>query len=166
MGALVLRGHERSDPFLCQKAAETRTGYPVRAPGASRLRSVRLPGVGNSSGDSNGVGARVVSGMSDTGALKRPHAESQLSQSSPTPQSAPPRLQFRVPPKPAYLLRARERLRDYLRQYCTERRVIDDVVVCVEEACTNAIRHRGAGEEIEITLQFDSDRLMAEVKDQ
>jgi PAS domain S-box-containing protein len=103
--------------------------------------------------------------MSDTGALKRPHAESQLSQSSPTPQSAPPRLQFRVPPKPAYLLRARERLRDYLRQYCTERRVIDDVVVCVEEACTNAIRHSGAGEDIEITLQFDSDRLLAAVKD-
>ena len=88
-----------------------------------------------------------------------------MSQSSPTPQTTPPRLHFRVPPKPAHLLRARERLRDYLRQYCTERRVIDDVVLCVEEACANAIRHSGAGDDIEITLQFDADRLLASVKD-
>ena len=43
--------------------------------------------------------------------------------------------------------------------------MIDDVVVCVDEACTNAIRHSGAGEDIEITLQFDSDRLSASVRD-
>ena len=67
-----------------------------------------------------------------------------MSQSSKTPQTAPPRLHFRVPPEPSHLLRARERMRDYLRLYCTERQVIDDVVLCVEEAATNAIRHSGS----------------------
>ena len=82
-----------------------------------------------------------------------------MSQSSPTPQATPPRLQFRVPPKPSHLLRARERLRDYLRQYCTEPRVVNDLVLCTEEACTNAIRHSGAADDIEISLQFASERL-------
>ena len=58
-----------------------------------------------------------------------------------TSNTPPPHLYFNVPPEPSHLLRARERLRDYLRQYCTEQRVIDDLVLCVEEACTNAIRH-------------------------
>ena len=88
-----------------------------------------------------------------------------MSQSSIAPQTAPPRLHFRVSPEPSRLLRARERLRDYLRQYCTESQVIDDVVLCVEEACTNAIRHSGAAQDIEISLQFDPDRLVALVKD-
>ena len=80
--------------------------------------------------------------------------ESQLAHSSVKSQTAPPRLHFRVPPEPSHLLRARERLRDYLRQYCTERQVIDDVVLCVEEACTNAIRHGDSPEDIEIALHF------------
>ncbi len=97
--------------------------------------------------------------------LRATHAGSQLRQGSLVPQTAPPRLHFRVPPAPSNLLRARERMRDYLRQYCTEGQVIDDVVLCVEEACTNAIRHSGSGDEIEISLQFDRDRLEALVKD-
>jgi PAS domain S-box-containing protein len=88
-----------------------------------------------------------------------------LSQSSVTPQIAPPRLHFRVPPQPSHLLRARERLRDYLRQYCTERQVIDDVTLCVEEACTNAIRHCGSADDIEIVVRFTQTRLVATVKD-
>ena len=88
-----------------------------------------------------------------------------MSQSDVTPQIAPPRLHFRVPPEPSHLLRARERLRDYLRQYCTDRQVVDDVVLCVEEAATNAIRHSGSDEEIEIAVQFDPGRLVALVKD-
>ena len=88
-----------------------------------------------------------------------------MSQRSVSPQTAPPRLHFRVPPEPAHLLRARERLRDYLRQYCAERQVVDDLVLCVEEACTNAIRHSGTGDDIEISLEFDANRLVAVVKD-
>ena len=82
------------------------------------------------------------------------------------PTAAPPRLQFHVPPRPSHLLRARDRIRDYLRQYCTEPQVIDDVVLCVEEAATNAIRHSGSDGDIEVSLRFVDGDLVAEVKDQ
>jgi PAS domain S-box-containing protein len=88
-----------------------------------------------------------------------------LPQRSATSPIAPPHLQFRIPPEPSHLLRARERLRDYLHQYCTERQVIDDVVLCVEEAATNAIRHSGSKQHIEISLGFAGGDLVAEVKD-
>jgi PAS domain S-box-containing protein len=84
---------------------------------------------------------------------------------SPTSQSAPPRLHFSVPAESSHLLRARERLRDYLHQYCAERAVIDDLVLCVEEAATNAIRHSGVRHDIEIALHFDDERVIALVKD-
>ena len=80
--------------------------------------------------------------------------------------AAPPRLRFRVPSEPSHLRRARERIRDYLRQYSAERELIDDLVLCVEEAATNAIRHSGADADIEIALEFDGDSLVALVKDQ
>ncbi len=88
-----------------------------------------------------------------------------MSQSSATPQIAPPRLHFRVPPRPSHLLRARDRIRDYLRQYCTDALVIDDVVLCIEEAATNAIRHSGVERPIELSLHFEDDDLVAAVKD-
>ena len=85
--------------------------------------------------------------------------------SDPTTQAAPPRLYFSVAPEPALLLRARDRIRDYLRQFCAEPRVIDDVVLCVEEAATNAIRHSGSDDDIEISLRFADGDLLAEVRD-
>jgi PAS domain S-box-containing protein len=88
-----------------------------------------------------------------------------LSQPSAPQPTAPPHLRFRVPPEPSHLLRARERLRDYLRQYCAEPQVIDDVVLCVEEAATNAIRHSGSDRDIEIALHFTRTKLVATVKD-
>ena len=104
--------------------------------------------------------------MGATPALRRPSARDQLSQSSVQSQTAPPRLHFRIPPAPSHLLRARERLRDYLRQYCAEDQVIEDVVLCIEEAATNAIRHSGSEADIEISLRFLGGDLHAEVKDQ
>ena len=88
-----------------------------------------------------------------------------MSQSSDPPQTALPRLHFRVPPEPSHLLRARERMRDYLRRYCNEGPVIDQTVLCVEEACTNAIRHSGTAADIEIDLHFTKARLVATVRD-
>jgi PAS domain S-box-containing protein len=88
-----------------------------------------------------------------------------LSQSIVASQSAPPRLHFRVPPEPSHLLRARERLRDYLRQFCMDGRVIDDVVLCVEEAATDAIRHSGSDHDIAISLGFAGGDLVAKVQD-
>ena len=89
-----------------------------------------------------------------------------MAHSSVKSQTAPPGLHFRVPPEPSHLLRARERIRDYLSQYCTERQLIDDVVLCVEEACTNAIRHGDSPEDIEVALRFTQTKLVATVKDQ
>ena len=80
-------------------------------------------------------------------------------------QIAPPRLHFRVPPEPSHLLRARERVRDYLHQYCADRQVVDDTVLCVEEACTNAIRHSGSADDIEIAVSFAATEVVATVKD-
>ena len=81
------------------------------------------------------------------------------------PQTAPPRLLFRVPPEPSHLLRARDRIRDYLRQYCTDELVISDVVLCVEEAAANAVRHSGSELDIELSLGFEDGYLLAEVRD-
>ena len=70
-----------------------------------------------------------------------------------------------MPPRPSHLLRARDRIRDYLRQYCTDALVIDDVVLCIEEAATNAIRHSGVEQPIELSLHFEGGDLVAAVKD-
>ena len=88
-----------------------------------------------------------------------------MSDSSAKPQTAPPRLHFRVPPEPAHLLRARERIRDYLRQHCSQCEVGDDLVMCIEEAATNVIRHSGSDKHFEISLGFEGGDLVAEVRD-
>ena len=88
-----------------------------------------------------------------------------MSHNSLRSQWAPPRLLFRVPPQASHLRRARERIRDYLGQYYDDDDLIHDLVLCIEEAATNAIRHSGADHDIEITLQFDDGRLVATVKD-
>ena len=76
-----------------------------------------------------------------------------------------PRLTFRLPSDPSRLLRARERLRDYLEQYCSDPKTVDDVVLAVQEACTNAIRHSGSREDIEVCLRLKENDLIAEVRD-
>ena len=60
--------------------------------------------------------------------------------------SAPPRLHFSLAPEPARLLRARERIRDYLTAHCADQAIVNDIVLAIEEACTNAIRHSGSDE--------------------
>jgi anti-sigma regulatory factor (Ser/Thr protein kinase) len=86
-------------------------------------------------------------------------------QSSNASQTWPPRLHFRVPLEPSRLLRARDRLRDYLQGYCQEAELIDDVVLCIDEACTNAIRHSGASDDVDVSLGFTDGHLVALVKD-
>jgi len=76
-----------------------------------------------------------------------------------------PRLTFRLPPDPSRLLRARDRMRDYLQQYCADQVAVDDVVLAVQEACTNAIRHSGSQEDIEVCLRAEAGDLVAEVRD-
>lgn len=78
---------------------------------------------------------------------------------------APPHLRFSVAPEPSRLLRARERIRDYLALHCADETIVNDVVLAVEEACTNAIRHSGSSDDIEILLVLEGGDLKAAVKD-
>ena len=80
-------------------------------------------------------------------------------------RSAPPRLHFSVAPEPSRLRRARERIRDYLTLHCADETAINDIVLAIEEACTNAIRHSGSEKDIEIRLHFEGERLRAAVTD-
>jgi PAS domain S-box-containing protein len=78
----------------------------------------------------------------------------------------PARLSFRLALQPARLLRARERIRDYLRAYCDDIQLIDQVVLCVVEACTNAIRHSGSDQEMVVSLRFQDGDLFVAVRDE
>jgi PAS domain S-box-containing protein len=81
------------------------------------------------------------------------------------PTSPPPRLSFSLPLDPARLLRARHRVRDYLNEHVADAEAIDAVVLAVEEAMTNAVRHSGARDELDIMLHFEGADLIAEVRD-
>jgi PAS domain S-box-containing protein len=74
-------------------------------------------------------------------------------------------LVFRIAPDPTHLVRSRERVRDYLHQHCSSEEAVDQVVLAVDEACTNALRHSGTTEDLEIRLGFAADDLIAEVRD-
>lgn len=66
---------------------------------------------------------------------------------------------------PSHLLRTRRRLRRYLKASGVEERISRDIVLCVEEACSNAIRHSKAVEEIQLALCFEGDDLIVRVID-
>ena len=70
-----------------------------------------------------------------------------------------------MPLDPSRLLRARERVRDYLDQLEVPPVAVDETILAVEEACTNAVRHSGSDEAMEISLGFDGSDLIARVKD-
>jgi PAS domain S-box-containing protein len=80
-------------------------------------------------------------------------------------RQTPPRLRFSLAPEPSRLLRARERIRDYLTAHCSDETTVNDIVLAIEEAATNAIRHSGSPEDIEIRLSAEDDQLKATVKD-
>ena len=82
-----------------------------------------------------------------------------------TVRQATPRLRFALAPAPSRLLRARDRIRDYLILHVSDQAIADDVVLAIEEACTNAIRHSGSQEEIEVCLAFEGNDLFATVAD-
>ena len=82
-----------------------------------------------------------------------------------TAPQTPARLRFALAPEASRLLRARERIRDYLTLHCADPEAIDDVVLAIEEAATNVIRHSGSNQEFEIFVGFAGDDLQAVVKD-
>lgn len=56
-------------------------------------------------------------------------------------------------------------MRDYLQQYCSDQDTVDDVILAVQEACTNAIRYSGSQEDIEVCLGIEEGDLIAGVRD-
>ena len=82
-----------------------------------------------------------------------------------TRDTSAPVLRFSVALEPSHLLRARERLRDYLRLHCADEDLVADVVLCLEEAATNAIRHSGHDDEMQIELRFEGNELRCQVTD-
>jgi PAS domain S-box-containing protein len=81
------------------------------------------------------------------------------------PRPALPRLRFSIPPEASRLLRARERIRDYLRLNSRDDEAIAAVVLAVEEACTNAIVHSASTDDLVISMRFDGVDLHVCVKD-
>ena len=88
-----------------------------------------------------------------------------MPQSDVTSEASAPTLRFSVALEASHLLRARERLRDYLHLHCADAELVDDVVLCLEEACTNVIRHSGADEAMRVRLRFAGDQLICQVAD-
>lgn len=77
----------------------------------------------------------------------------------------PPRLSFALPLDAARLLRARHRIADYLYGHGVDADDVGDVVLAVQEAMTNAVRHSGMDGTLDVVLGFDGAHVWAEVKD-
>jgi PAS domain S-box-containing protein len=76
-----------------------------------------------------------------------------------------PRLSFRLPLEPMRLLRARERIRDYLHGQRVDGQTIDDMVLAIEEAMTNAVRHSRTQRDLEVELRPSSADIHVRVRD-
>ncbi len=78
---------------------------------------------------------------------------------------SPPGLEFSLPHDPARLLRARARIREYLSHLTLDDALVDDVVLAVMEAATNALQHSGGSSAIGISLSVVDGELLASVSD-
>lgn len=84
---------------------------------------------------------------------------------TPSDDATPPRLAFRLPLDPARLLRARHRIRDYLHAHSVEPAAVDDVVLAIQEAMSNAVRHSGTTDDLEVGLSFRGTDLVVAIRD-
>lgn len=78
--------------------------------------------------------------------------------------SALSRLHFCLPADPSRLHRTRDRIRDYLQLYCADQDVIDDLVLGIDEACANVVRH-SESPDLEIAIGFRKNDLYVDVND-
>lgn len=83
----------------------------------------------------------------------------------PSSQTRSADLNFTLPPEPSALFGVRRRLRTHLQLSPLDPRQIDEVVLAVEEACTNAVRHSGSSGEIDVELTFEAADLRVLVRD-
>jgi PAS domain S-box-containing protein len=80
-------------------------------------------------------------------------------------RTALPGLHFHLPLDPARLLRARHRIRDYLHACAADPAAVEDVVLAIQEAMTNAVAHSGAREDLEVDIEFSGVDLVAQIRD-
>jgi PAS domain S-box-containing protein len=78
--------------------------------------------------------------------------------------TTPSRLRFCLPADPSRLHRTRDRIRDYLQLHCADQDVIEDLVLGIDEACANVVRHSGSPD-LEIVLGFRKSDLHIDVND-
>jgi PAS domain S-box-containing protein len=76
-----------------------------------------------------------------------------------------PQLAFSLPLEPARLSRARQRIREYLFEHRVDALAADDVVLAIEEAMTNAVRHSGSTEDLDISLRCTGGDVTVTVRD-
>jgi PAS domain S-box-containing protein len=93
-----------------------------------------------------------------------PNARSHVPQID-RPSRRLPRLTFSLPLEPARLIRARQRIRDYLFCHGASSAGVEDIVLAIEEAMTNAVRHSRVSGNVEVRMSFDGPHVLAEVED-
>lgn len=76
-----------------------------------------------------------------------------------------PRLEERLE-RPSDTARIRRRIREHLHQHAQlSTQAGDLMVLCVQEACSNALRHSGSGEPAHISVEIRGDEVVAVIKD-
>jgi len=76
-----------------------------------------------------------------------------------------PRLEERLE-RAADTARIRQRIRKHLQQHAQlSAQASDLMVLCVEEACSNALRHSGSGEPTHVSVELRGDEVVAVIKD-
>ena len=66
---------------------------------------------------------------------------------------------------PERLLETRHAVRDFLSVHGIEQQIVEELVLCVEEACTNALRHSGSMDPGEVAVSIHEDFVEICVKD-
>ena len=77
----------------------------------------------------------------------------------------PPQMHAEIPCDPQRLLGTRHAVRDFLRAHGVDEETVEELVLCVEEACTNAIRHSGCPDPGEVSLSIRDDLVEICVRD-
>lgn len=75
------------------------------------------------------------------------------------------RLIIRIPSDVTILPRMRGELRAFLRQGGLDESLVEDVVLCVQEACKNAVRHSRCDDEIVVRLALELWAVRVTVRD-
>jgi len=76
-----------------------------------------------------------------------------------------PRLRLSVPPDPSRLPAVRRAVLSFLRLHAVDPQSMDDVVMCVHEACANAVHHSRSRAAIVVELALDAQGITVVVGD-